>query len=112
MLPGRPPTAEEARYLDDACSLGCILCMLGYGAPHGTYSPAEPHHTDGKTKPGCHFKIIPLCPRHHRIPGHGYVGRADGKKAFEAAYMSEEDLIEVVKEAVRLKRENTIGRRT
>jgi hypothetical protein len=112
MLPGRKPTEDEARYLDDVASLGCIICLLYLNIKD---SPAEIHHVEGKTKQGCHFKIIPLCAPHHRIPANaldGYVSRANGKKAFEQAYMPEEDLILLTQEAVKLKRENTIGRKT
>jgi hypothetical protein len=109
MLPGRKPTADEARYLDDVASLGCIICLLYLNIKD---SPAEIHHVEGKTKEGCHFKVLPLCAGHHRIPGRRHTSRADGKKAFEQAFMPEADLIKVVQKAVKLKRENTIGRRT
>lgn len=26
------------------------------------------HHIDGRTKPGAHFKSIPLCGGHHQLP--------------------------------------------
>jgi len=105
MLAGRAPTAAEKAYLDAVSNLGCIICLLYLNKE----SPAEIHHTDGKTKEGCHFKILPLCPPHHRWPGNGeYVSRADGKKAFEAAYMPEEDLITVVRKAVELQGQQTI----
>jgi hypothetical protein len=109
MLPGRKPTADEARYLDDVASLGCIICLLYLNIKD---SPAEIHHVDGKTKEGCHYKVLPLCAPHHRHTGKGYKSRADSRRTFEEAYMSEQDLIIVVQEAVRLKRENTVGRRT
>lgn len=107
-LPGRKPTEEEARYLDDVAQLGCIICLLFLNIKG---SPSEIHHPDGKTNPGCHMKAIPLCDKHHRNRGRGYVSRADGKKAFEAAYMPEDDLITLTQEAVRLRRENTVGRK-
>jgi hypothetical protein len=106
MLPGRKPTEDEARYLDDVSQLGCIICLLYLKIKD---SPSEIHHVEGKTKEGCHFKILPLCDRHHRITGKGYISRANGKKAFEEAYMPEEDLILLTQEAVRLRRENTFG---
>ena len=109
MLPGRKPTEDEARYLDDVASLGCIICLLYLNIKD---SPAEIHHVDGKTKEGCHHRVLPLCDKHHRNRGKGYTSRADGKKAFEAAYMPEEDLIELTRKAVELRREQTIGRRT
>lgn len=100
MLPGRAPTAEEQAYMDAVASIGCIICLLYLHLE----SPAEIHHTEGRTDEGCHFLILPLCPPHHRWPGNGkYVSRADGKKAFEEAYMPEKDLMIVVREAVRLR---------
>ena len=78
--------------MDRVRELGCICCLLTWDIE----SPAEIHHTDGKTKPGCHFKVLPLCDRHHRNGGPGYVSRADGKKAFEAAYGTEQELLLIV----------------
>lgn len=111
MLPGRKPTPEEQQYLDDVAQLGCMICRLYLCLINEHASPAEIHHTDGKTKEGCHFKVIPLCDKHHRLTGKGYCSRANGKKAFEDAYMPEEDLIEVTRKAVELRREQTIGRK-
>jgi hypothetical protein len=108
MLPGRKPTEDEARYLDDVSQLGCIICLLFLNIKD---SPAEIHHVDGKTKEGCHYKVLPLCDKHHRNKGQGYTSRADGKKAFEQAYMPEEDLITVTVAAVQTRRNNTIGRK-
>jgi hypothetical protein len=107
MLSGRTPTAAEQAYLDAVSDLGCIICLLY----RNQESPAEIHHTDGKTKPGCHFLILPLCKPHHRDegPSKGFVSRADGKKAFEEAYMPEQDLIIVVRKAVELNRHKTIS---
>jgi hypothetical protein len=104
MLAGRTPTAEEKRHLNRVTALGCIICQI-YRNQH---TPAEPHHLDGKTKPGCHFKILPLCPPHHRLPGKGYVSWADGKKAFEAEYMVVGDLLVCVEKALELEDQRTI----
>jgi hypothetical protein len=93
MIQSRTPTAEEKAWLNAICQIGCIVCRLHLSC----YSPAEPHHLDGRTKPGAHLQTIPLCPRHHRLPGKGYVSRADGKKAFEAAYGTEAELLEKTK---------------
>jgi hypothetical protein len=100
MVYGREPTVEERAHMDAAAATGCIICRLYWHV----YSPAEIHHIDGKTKPGCHFNILPLCARHHRISGKGYVSRADGKKAFEEAYMPEEDLVVCVQKTIELER--------
>ncbi len=109
MLAGRTPTHAEALHMSAVVALGCIICRI-YG---NTYSPAEIHHIDGKTKEGCHFRILPLCPGHHRLPDpkrpRRWVSRADGKKAFEAKYMPEEDLLVCVQKALELEREQTIS---
>jgi hypothetical protein len=102
MLSGRTPTVDEGAYMQAVADLGCIICRIYLHV----YSPAEIHHVDGKTKLGCHFRILPLCARHHRITGKGYVSRADGKKAFEAKYMPEEDLIVCVHKAVEIEQLN------
>lgn len=94
---GRTPNKEEKEWLDAITSLGCIVCYLGLGV----FTEASPHHITGKTKPGAHMKTIPLCGRHHQISGLGYVSRhGDGKARFEAAYRSEEYLLEMTAKAI------------
>lgn len=107
MLIGRKPTADEQAYMTAVASIGCIICLLYLQVE----SPAEIHHVEGRTKPGCHFLILPLCKPHHRDegPSKGFVSRADGKKAFEEAYMLEHDLIIVVRQAVELQQHRTIS---
>jgi len=71
---------------------GCVVCRKYLSV----FSPAEIHHPQGKTTPAAHLKAIPLCSRHHRIPSNtgDWVSRhGDGKKAFEAAYGTEESLL-------------------
>ena len=78
---------DEKRHLDSVSNLGCIICG----------GLAQIHHI--KTHMGGgrdHFKTIPLCARHH--VGHGYgVSLHDGKKAFEAKFGTELELLEKVK---------------
>lgn len=105
MLIGRAPTAAEDRHIKRVALLGCIICRIYLNK----YTPAEIHHLDGKTKDGCHFQILPLCPQHHRLPGKGYVSWADGKKKFEAAYMPVEDLLVCVDKALELEDQRTIS---
>jgi len=93
LMKGRRPNAEERRWLASICELGCIVCRKEFGL----FTEASPHHIDGKTKPGAHLKTIPLCGRHHQIPGDGYKTRHANKTAFEKAYGTEyELLLEVV----------------
>ena len=96
MLAGRIPTKEERLWMDRIAQVGCIICRIFKKIE----TPAEIHHIDGKTKPGAHKRSLPLCVCHHRIPGKAYVSRADGKKAFEAAYLPEEDLLEITQAVV------------
>lgn len=45
-----------------ASEVGCIACMKdGY---RNTY--VSIHHIDGRTKPGCHSLVLPLCAGHHQ----------------------------------------------
>lgn len=92
-MKGRRPNKEERRWLASICELGCIVCKRELGL----FSEATPHHIDGKTKPGAHFKTIPLCGRHHQIAGEGYETRHFNKARFEKDYGTEcELLLEVV----------------
>ena len=92
MLKGRTPTKAEREHMDAVCNVGCIVCLEWLGV----HSPAEPHHTTGKTKAGAHMLTIPLCPRHHRTPGRGYISRhGNGKAAFEREYATERELLDM-----------------
>lgn len=43
-------------------TIGCIACHLD-----GRTNPVVSiHHIDGRTKPGCHGKVLPLCAGHHQ----------------------------------------------
>lgn len=100
-MKGRTPTTDEKRHMDRVASLGCIVCRLHYGIE----TPAGIHHTDGRTKPGCHYKVLPLCGRHHQesSPTGDWAtrhapGRNAGKHCFEAAYGTEDYLLQKVDE--------------
>ena len=94
-MKGRNPTAAEKVWLSSICDSGCIVCLEFLHIK----TEASPHHIDGKTKKGAHFLTIPLCGRHHQIPGDGYTSRhGDGKARFEAAYGSELELLGLAKQ--------------
>lgn len=96
-LAGRTPTTVEQIWMDRIVQVGCVICWI-YRAQ---YTPAEVHHIEGKTKPNAHLLTLPLCGRHHRFKGEHWVSRhGNGKKAFESAYMSEADLLEVTQSLV------------
>lgn len=96
MLQGRAPTKEEAAHMDRVAALGCIVCQMFYGVK----SPAEIHHILGKTAPGSHFYVLPLCKMHHRGGEQGpqHVSRHPYKARFEKAYGRELDLLATVNE--------------
>lgn len=81
--------------MDAICGNGCIVCRNELGV----FSPACPHHMDGKTKPGCHFKTIPLCGAHHQTGGYG-VAFHSGRVAWEAEYGTEAELLKQCQEIV------------
>lgn len=85
-------TKDEKRHMSKVAELGCIVCRReGYGI-----SPAELHHpraNAGMGQRASNFDVIPLCPAHHRIGGHGIAIHA-GQKTFEARYGTEAELLE------------------
>lgn len=97
MFKGRTPTKEEREHMNAICNLGCIICLEWLGI----YTPASIHHVDGRTKPGTHLKTIPLCYPHHQLRDNRkpplWISRhGNGKAAFEAAYATESELLDMV----------------
>jgi hypothetical protein len=94
----RAVTSEEKMLWDRMANrIGCIACALdGNRNMHVSI-----HHMDGRTKPGCHTKVLPLCAGHHQdgtgndksmIAVHPYKAR------FEARYGSQNELLDMVME--------------
>lgn len=70
-------------------ALGCIACMKD-----GRYNPhVSIHHVDGRTKPGCHQLVLPLCAPHHQDDGSGALAVHPWKARFEKRYGSQLDLV-------------------
>ena len=88
----------DRAHLSLVAQLGCIVCRnQGYGE-----SPAEIHHIRsgmGLAKRAEHTDSIPLCPGHHRTGGYGVAFHA-GKKAWEAKFGTERELLEQTKREV------------
>ncbi len=91
-MKGRAPTAEEVRFMDEIGALPCIACLKDGWLIH----TVSLHHIDGRTKPGAHFLVLPLCAEHHqqddtdprqRISVHGR------KATFQARYGTERELL-------------------
>ena len=103
MLEGRTPTSEEKKWLDEISDLGCVVCRVF----ESTYSPASPHHIEGKVKPGAHKITIPLCFLHHQEGSDNdqYTSRHPYKARFEERYATEEELLEMTRQLVEKKRQ-------
>lgn len=91
-LKGRTPTAAERAFMDLAGKVPCMACLKdGRRNTHISL-----HHIDGRTKPGAHFLVLPLCGPHHqqddtdpleRISLHG------NKRLFGQLYGTERELL-------------------
>lgn len=91
-MKGRAPTAMEAWFMDRMGTLPCICCLKD-GWENREISL---HHIDGRTKPGAHFLVIPLCSQHHQQDDSDPRGRVSvhGRKAtFQARYGMQMDLL-------------------
>ncbi len=57
-----PTKSEKLLWSRMADLVGCIACHLD-----GRSNPVVSiHHIDGRTKPGCHVLVLPLCAGHHQ----------------------------------------------
>lgn len=84
-------TKAERDHMGAVAAMGCVVCRnLGFGA-----TPAEVHHIGNGAlgKKASNYETIALCPSHHRNGGYGVAVHA-GRKAFEANYGTERQLLE------------------
>lgn len=84
----------EKEHLNKVAELGCIVCRN-----NGFYdSPAEIHHIGNGTmgKRASNYEVIGLCFVHHRGGNNG-VAVHSGRKAFEANFGTEQELLEQTK---------------
>jgi hypothetical protein len=86
------PTYSEKRYWSKLAELGCIAC-----AQDGIFNPVVSiHHCEGRTKDGCHMRVLPLCAGHHQDgsePGSDKIAVHPWKKRFEKKYGTQEYLM-------------------
>lgn len=91
-MKGRAPTAAEAQFMDRMGTLPCICCLKD-GWENREISL---HHIDGRTMPGAHFLVLPLCAGHHQDgtgPNPGLIAVHPYKARFEARYGMQIDLL-------------------
>jgi len=88
--------ADKERY-EKIAEIGCIVCKLF----EGTWSPAEIHHPNGRTKNG-NQETYGLCFYHHREGSNcaEYTSRHPWLTEFEARYKTEEELIEITNKLI------------
>lgn len=91
-MKGRAPTADEARFMDAMGELPCIACLKD-----GWVNPdISLHHIDGRTKPGAHFLVLPICAGHHQDgtgPNPTLIAVHPYKARFEARYGTQMELL-------------------
>lgn len=96
MLSGKTPTKAEKKRIDVICEFGCIVCYLYLDI----YSPALPHHIDGKTKPGAHYLTLSLCDPHHSPYGEEGVALHSNKTRFVDNFGTELELLVKINELI------------
>jgi len=95
-MKGKTPTKAEKHFHDRLASLGCIACYLD-----GRYmEEVSIHHIDGRTKPGAHLKVLPLCSGHHQegTGDPGLVAVHPWKARFEKLYGKQSEILELCHE--------------
>lgn len=84
--------AEKLYWDRLATEIGCVACMKdGHYNPHVSI-----HHVDGRTKPGCHMLVLPLCGPHHQHDSMDLAGRVGVhpyKARFEKMYGTQDELM-------------------
>ena len=92
-MKGRTRTAAE-KHLHDrlANEVGCIACR----ADGNRNMLVSIHHIDGRTKPGAHSRVLPLCAGHHQdgTGAPGLIAVHPWKRRFEDKYGRQLDLLE------------------
>lgn len=99
-MKGRNPTADERRHMAAVRAYGCCVCVnKGFIRPYEVDEAYTViHHVIGKTKPGAHFKVLPLCDTHHsryKVEGLHY-----NLATWEALNGTQEELMEQVNQLV------------
>ena len=85
----RAVTPQEKELWDQLAEQGCVACRKdGHYNPHVSI-----HHIDGRTKPGCHKLVLPLCGSHHQDDGSGFLAVHPWKARFEKRYGAQLDLL-------------------
>jgi hypothetical protein len=96
-MKGSNPTKTDKQLWTKLADLGCIACRIdGIHSPHVSI-----HHIDGRTKPGAHQNVIPLCGPHHQTGGEEAPSIHPWKARFEAKYGKQEQLRQMCMELIK-----------
>lgn len=87
------PTKAEKELWGRMAAHGCVACRVdGVINTHVSI-----HHIDGRTKPGAHSLVLPLCYEHHQG---GPLAVHPWKARFEARFGKQRDLLENLLEQI------------
>lgn len=90
------PTKAERELWTKIADYGCIACRKD-----GNYNPVVSlHHISGRTKPGAHRLVLPLCANHHQTGGKEAPAVHPWKARFEAKYGKQLDLLAEIMEQI------------
>ena len=91
-MKGATPTKADKQLWDKLAQVGCIACLLdGVQNLHISI-----HHIAGRTVPGAHQLVLPLCAPHHQhddTDPMGRIGLHPYKGQFEMKYGSQRELL-------------------
>jgi len=88
-MKGTTPTKADKQLWTRLADLGCIACRKD-----GVFQPlVSIHHIEGRTKPGAHRMVLPLCAGHHQDQGDGRIAVHPWKARFEKRYGRQIDLL-------------------
>ena len=95
----RAVTAAEKLLWTRLAALGCVTCKID-----GNFNThVSIHHVDGRTKPGCHQLVLPLCAGHHQ-DGTGedktLIAVHPWKARFETRYGTQAELMDECAQAL------------
>ena len=95
----RTVTAAEKLLWSRLAALGCVACKKD-----GNFNThVSIHHVDGRTKPGCHQLVLPLCAGHHQ-DGTGedktLIAVHPWKARFETRYGTQAELMDECAQAL------------
>ena len=96
-MKGTTPTKAEREFHNKLANFGCVACLKD-----GFYNSwVSIHHIDGRTKPGAHMLVLPLCGPHHQDSGDPrFIAVHPWKARFEEKYGKQMDLLAEIKKAL------------